>query len=72
VWLSYAKFEASADYDNEQLDENGNRSEEDVEAFNTRQMDRLQKSRGIMLSVDYIFLVVFGCIDQIWIRLFYL
>jgi hypothetical protein len=63
VWLSYAKFEASADYDNEQLDENGNPSEEDADAFNARQLDRLQKSRGIFFFVDYMF--VFGCIDQI-------
>ncbi|KAJ4770120.1 Pre-mRNA-splicing factor CLF1 [Rhynchospora pubera] len=47
VWLSYAKFEASADYDNEELDENGKPSEEDAEAFKSRQLDRAQKSRAI-------------------------
>ncbi|KAJ4755522.1 Pre-mRNA-splicing factor CLF1 [Rhynchospora pubera] len=47
VWLSCAKFEASADYDIEELDENGKPSEEDVEAFKLRQLDRVQKSRAI-------------------------
>ncbi|KAF3333215.1 crooked neck-like protein 1 [Carex littledalei] len=45
VWLSYAKFEASAD--NDELDENGNPPEEDSEAFNACQLDRIQKCRAV-------------------------
>ncbi|KAJ3686243.1 hypothetical protein LUZ61_015407 [Rhynchospora tenuis] len=47
VWLSYAKSEASAHYDNKELEKNGEPSEEDAEAFKSRQLERIQKSRAI-------------------------